>query len=184
MFRLFVAVSAAALLTAGAASAAEPVQLTDSELDAVTAGAQVGAQLAAVATTGPANSTESFAAFARTDSGPLAAIAGAVSDGAGFRVGIAGGTGNLVALTTAFGADDSDVGTAEGRIEGTVSVLDGPVFASAIGMFNGSVETTGTGEAGVAAAPLIIGGTPVISDTLVVPFGNQAMIGTLAAALH
>lgn len=66
--------------------------------------------------------------------------------------------------------------------------MDGPLFTSAIGFFSGSLEGTGSGGASNVTETIIIGGTPVIDEVLIVTLPNNngldGMAMTMAAALH
>lgn len=154
MSRITSAFCGMALLTAsGTALAAEPLKLGDQELDAITAGAEVGAIVAAfVAVDGQVFPFDD----SRLDTGPL-------------NFGLAVGSPN---------------GVAEAQIGGQVTVTDAGLFKTALGIFSGETRTEGTGQAAIGAAPLIVGGVPVINETSTVTFGNEALFVTMAAAFN
>ena len=159
--------------------AAEPVQLTDQALDTVTAGALIGIRIDALALSGPNQSAIARGRSFGFDSGPLFAAASAESSGAGIPVASAAGNDNAFASGS---GNPSDVGTADVVIDGNVLASNGPLFASTIGIFQAQVASTGSGQASATIQPVILSGTPVINETLVVPFGDGAMIGVLLAA--
>ena len=159
--------------------AAEPVQLTDQALDTVTAGALIGIRIDALALSGPNQSAIARGRSFGFDSGPLFAAASAESSGDGNASAVAAGNDNEF---TNLGANSSDVGSADALIDGNVLASNGPLFASTIGIFQAQVASSGSGQASATIQPVILSGTPVINQTLVVPFGDGAMIGVLLAA--
>lgn len=182
MPRLSAALCALGLLTAGGtALAAEPLTLSDHQLDLVTAAAAAGAYLTAFAYTGEGGSSLATGGVRRTDSGPLGMSAFAESDGAGGKAGsldfFAGNT--VFDLVTGF--SDSDVGSGNAEIGGQVIVIDGGSVKTAIGFFRGQTSTTGDGVAGIDASGYTEGGTELINRTSKIPLGNQTYFITVAA---
>ncbi len=180
MSRLTSTLCGLAFLTAGGtALAAEPLKLSDQALDAVTAGALIGVRLDVLALSGPNQSAIAVARSVGFESGQIFAFADAASSGDGFFA--AGALGNDNQFAGGSG-NPNDVGTAEAAVGGNITTNDGPLFSSLIGIFQAETATTGSGVAEASVQPVILSGTPVINKTLVVPFGNTALIGVLLAA--
>ena len=188
MSRLVMALGGVTMLGAACATAAEPMQLTDNQLDTVTAGAIAGARISALAFTVPTGSARAFAVTEGFGSGYHEAFANVgVNE---FGAPRADAQGNLIQQTN-FGPDDSDGGISDAIIGGNLYVIDGPLFTSAIGIFSSRVgvwDCCPNAVAQVEAEALTSGGTPVINQVLVVELPNNngvdAMFATLAAVLH
>ncbi len=157
MSRLTSALCGMALLTTGSAAAlaAEPFQLTDHQLDAITAGAEAGAIIGVFVSGGGASNGPFF--DGRLDSGPLALG----------PVGAAGPGGSAAA-----------------EISGEVSVVDSGLFKTALGFFAAQTTTTGNGVADVGATGVTGGGTEVFNKTNTFSLGNETFFVTMAAVLN
>lgn len=127
-----------ALATAGtAASAGEPVRLSDHVLDALTAGATSGVEVkaqAAVPGFGSSSATVGFTDF----SGPIGAGAGTFDGG----------------------------NTANAQINGNVTNVKTPKTSYSFALLNGETATTGTGTAAISARGLAEGAITFTSSRL------------------
>lgn len=160
MSRFISAAGAVAFLAAGAASAGEPVQLTDIEMDVVTAGLDVGAFIEF----GAANPSSLFSgSSSRISTGPLGPIGASVDDGEG--------------------------NTASAAIGGNVGVSNQfSLFKTAIGTFDAEVSSTGDGGSFVNAGPVVQNanpGLPTIEETSFIQTGpNSGTFVTFAAGFN
>lgn len=161
MSRFISAAGAVAFLAAGAASAGEPVQLTDIEMDVVTAGLDVGAfiEFGAANPGSPPVLGSSF----RISTGPLGPIGASVDDGEG--------------------------NTASAAIGGNVGVSNQfSLFKTAIGTFDAEVSSTGDGGSFVNAGPVVQNanpGLPTIEETSFIQTGpNSGTFVTFAAGFN
>jgi hypothetical protein len=144
-------------LTAGAASAGDPVQLADLELDTVTAGVDVGAVL----TTATVVNGGLFGPFTNpsTASGP-----------------------HFSAIASTDGAGNSAFGT----IDGELTVNDSfSLFKTATGVYDVETGTEGNGQVFVDAQPLVQNGTPAIAERAFIQTGpNTGIFVTWAAGFN
>ena len=156
MIRMLSAAGAIAFLAAGAASAGEPVQLADLELDTITAGVDVGAVL----TTATAVNGVPFGPFdnPRTVSGAHSSFI--------------------------FSTDGTN--SAFGSIDGELTVNDQfSLFKTATGVYDVETGTEGNGQVFVDAQPLVQNGTPAIAASSFIQTGaNKGIFVTWAAGFN
>ena len=77
----------------------------------------------------------------------------------------------------------NDGGAAE--IAGDVTVTEGPLFDTALGIFSGATETEGNASAGIRADPIFAPGAVILIDKVGrVDFGNQSLFITMGATLN
>jgi|GEM_PF-1465255 len=129
-FKLGVCTLALAAL-AGAASASEPMPLTETQLDAVTAGT-VGIAIGALATSGPA---EAFALDGRNNAGQLFTLAGAQSETGAAEGQIGGnvkvrGNGFFTATTGVFEGRTKQAGDGQAFVDAEGVILDGQTLVT------------------------------------------------------
>jgi len=145
-FKLGVCTLALAAL-AGAASASEPMPLTETQLDAVTAG------------------TVEVGIFTSTR----------VGDTVFGPVGISTTVSDFLSVTQT--SSDTDGNQAGAEIGGEVEVRGNNFFRAASGVFQGQTGTSGDAEATVGTFVGVTEGQPLVEETYVVDLGPNDMGG-------